>query len=430
VCGARRLPLFPACSNSVTNFVEVTKASGTATITRVSFYRDVLGSSYSLLGTVSSSPFRAGFSVSDLDVNTVVNILAVVTCSDGSVVYSVFSGRVREPNLAPTDIRVSVGSIQVCAECVHAFVVPLGPRATRVVPFATRRSPRAAPMTDVVFFPVVDCWGRCLLLSSITVYCVPDTPPQENLASGTVLGVLSTVDPNALDVFTYSLITPAPPNAYPSFVLVGNQVVTNKSLDFEATPTLQIIVQATDDTGAFVRKTLTINVIDTNDVSTNVQIVNITTGAAIPFVDENTAKGTVVGRLQAVDQDCCDSYRFGLVDDSKTFTLQPGPGGTTQLVTIGNINFEVLSVLTVQFTVDDDRGPSFSTYSNINVRDINEAPTDITLSMPVTRTIILNVDENATINTLVGTFSAKDPDTWQVGRLASLPRVVLLVQLL
>jgi hypothetical protein len=194
---------------------------------------------------------------------------------------------------------------------------------------------------------------------------------------------------------------------------VGNQVVTNKSLDFEATPTLQIIVQATDDTGAFVRKTLTINVIDTNDVSTNVQIVNITTGAAIPFVDENTAKGTVVGRLQAVDQDCCDTYRFGLVDDSKTFTLQPGPGGTTQLVTIGNINFEVLSVLTVQFTVDDDRGPSFSTYSNIMVRDINEAPTDITLSMPVTRTIILNVDENATINTLVGTFSAKDPDTWQ-----------------
>ena len=271
---------------------------------------------------------------------------------------------------------------------------------------------------------------------------------QENLSPGTVLGALSTVDPNALDVFTYNLIAPAPPAAYPSFTLVGNQVVTNKSLDFEATPTLLIIVQATDDSGAFVRKTLTITVIDTNDVSTDVKIVSVSTGAAIAFVDENIPKGSIVGRLQAVDQvrcfsvmssclllfvsfssqpgngivlvcgllfsqDCCDSYRFALVDDSKTFTLQPGPSGTTQLVTIGNINFEVLSVLTVQFTVDDDRGPSYSTYYNVVVRDINESPTDITLSMPVTRTITLNVDETATIGTLVGTFSSKDPDTWQ-----------------
>ena len=112
-------------------------------------------------------------------------------------------------------------------------------------------------------------------------------------------------------------------------------------------------------------------------------------------------------------QDCCDSYRFALVDDSKTFTLQPGPSGTTQLVTIGNINFEVLSVLTVQFTVDDDRGPSYSTYYNVVVRDINESPTDITLSMPLTLTITLNVNETAAIGTLVGTFSSKDPDTWQ-----------------
>ncbi len=112
-------------------------------------------------------------------------------------------------------------------------------------------------------------------------------------------------------------------------------------------------------------------------------------------------------------QDCCDTYRFALVDDSKTFTLQPGPGGTTQLITIGNINFEVLSVLTVQFTADDGRGPSYSMYYNIAVRDINESPTDIVLSMPITKTIILNVNENATIGTLVGTFSSRDPDTWQ-----------------
>jgi hypothetical protein len=122
------------------------------------------------------------------------------------------------------------------------------------------------------------------------------------LASGTPLGVLSAVDPNSLDVFTYSLVTPAPPAPYPPFTLIGNQVVTNRSLDFEATPTLLITVQATDDSGAFVQKTLTITVIDSNDVSTDIRIVNVTTGAVLPFLDENVPKGFVVGRLAAVDQ--------------------------------------------------------------------------------------------------------------------------------
>ena len=56
---------------------------------------------------------------------------------------------------------------------------------------------------------------------------------------------------------------------------------------------------------------------------------------------------------------------------------------------------------------------SYSTYYNVVVRDVNESPTDITLSMPLTLTITLNVNETAAIGTLVGTFSSKDPDTWQ-----------------
>ena len=100
--------------NTLTNYVEVTKAGGTATITKVVFYRDVLGAAFTLLNTLTAAPFKVGFSVSDLDVNTVVNVVAAVTCSDGNVVYMTFSGRVREPNLSPTDIRVSVSNIQVC----------------------------------------------------------------------------------------------------------------------------------------------------------------------------------------------------------------------------------------------------------------------------------------------------------------------------
>ena len=114
-------------------------------------------------------------------------------------------------------------------------------------------------------------------------------------------------------------------------------------------------------------------------------------------------------------------YRYAIVDDSKTFTLQAGTGGATLLITTGNVNFESQSVYTVLLTVDDDRGPSYSLYSNIVIRDVNEAPTDIQLSLPLSLSILLNVNEDVPPGTLVGTFSAADPDTWQAHRFRLLP---------
>ena len=53
------------------------------------------------------------------------------------------------------------------------------------------------------------------------------------------------------------------------------------------------------------------------------------------------SQGTVVGTLRAIDPDCCDRHRFSIVDGTKTFATQPGPNGTTQLVTIlATIDFE------------------------------------------------------------------------------------------
>jgi hypothetical protein len=51
--------------------------------------------------------------VSDLDVNTVVVVEGVITASDGSKTYATFAGRVREFNLAPTDVTISTASIKV-----------------------------------------------------------------------------------------------------------------------------------------------------------------------------------------------------------------------------------------------------------------------------------------------------------------------------
>jgi hypothetical protein len=80
---------------------------------------------------------------------------------------------------------------------------------------------------------------------------------------------------------------------------------------------------------------------------------------------------------------------------------------------MNSIDFESQPLYTMLFTVDDDRGPSFQTYVNLAVRDINEAPFDVYLTLPLTLSTLLVVLETAPLNTLVGTLGCQDPDRGQ-----------------
>jgi hypothetical protein len=216
--------------NSLTNFVEVTKSGSTASITRVDFYRTVAGQASRFLSSATASPFRTSFSVSDLDINTVVTIEATITASDGTLVYATFAGRVREPNLAPTDIRISAATVAVryagALTCRLALLCPLTAVPTSSLGYFSLPPPTLAfrwhhcTLADLWLLPVVLI--PILTLTAMLLSCL--LLLQENLAPGAAVGVVSAVDPNSLDVFTYQIITPAPPAAYPPFTLVGNQV--------------------------------------------------------------------------------------------------------------------------------------------------------------------------------------------------------------
>jgi Ca2+-binding RTX toxin-like protein len=83
----------------------------------------------------------------------------------------------------------------------------------------------------------------------------------EDAASGTVVGTLSTVDPNDPipgDSFTYSL------NDMRNFVIVGNeiQVADNSHINFETQPTQSLQVVTTDAAGHSFVKDITITITD------------------------------------------------------------------------------------------------------------------------------------------------------------------------
>ncbi len=85
----------------------------------------------------------------------------------------------------------------------------------------------------------------------------------EGCAAGTLVGRLTTTDPDAGDMFTYTLVA----NAGGLFTIVGNQVrvVDGTLLDYEAVTSYTISVRTTDVGGLSFQQELTITLTDVHD---------------------------------------------------------------------------------------------------------------------------------------------------------------------
>lgn len=100
---------------------------------------------------------------------------------------------------------------------------------------------RNRPMTDVV-------------LSNYSV--------AENLASGAVVGDLSTIDPDSDDSFTYELVAGDGDFDNSNFEIVGNQLRTLNAFDFEQQAAQLIRLRTTDTAGNEFERAVVINVVD------------------------------------------------------------------------------------------------------------------------------------------------------------------------
>ncbi len=119
-------------------------------------------------------------------------------------------------------------------------------------------------------------------------------------------------------------------------------------------------------------------------------------------VNENVAGNTTVGSLTSTDADTGDTYTYSLVagdgsDDNGSFSID----GSSLRIT-NSPNYEEKSSYAVRIQTSDGTD-TYSKAFTITINDINDAPTDISLSAS-------SVNENVTANTVVGTFSSTDPD--------------------
>ena len=120
-------------------------------------------------------------------------------------------------------------------------------------------------------------------------------------------------------------------------------------------------------------------------------------------VAENQPSGTLVGTFSSSDPDAGDSFSYSLVS---------GSGGTdnasfaiagSQLVTAGMFNYEAKDNYSIRIRSTDAGGMSFEKAFVVTVTNLNDPPTDITLSNA-------SVPENQPAGTVIGTLSSADED--------------------
>jgi VCBS repeat-containing protein len=160
----------------------------------------------------------------------------------------------------------------------------------------------------------------------------------ENAASGTAVGTFSTSDVDVGDTFTYSLVSGTGDTDNASFQIVGGQLRTNASFDFETKSSYSIRVRSTDQSNAAFEKQFTISVTDVNEAPT------ITVGSgdsASASLTETNAALTAGGTLSVTDTDLTDVVTVtvpAVVASGTTTGLAANNAALLAMFTVNNPN--------------------------------------------------------------------------------------------
>ena len=216
-----------------------------------------------------------------------------------------------------------------------------------------------------------------------------NTSIDENKPTGTPVANVTGADPDN-DVLSFSLVNTLDAA---SFTLGTDNILRTAAVfDYESKQTYTIRIRAQDAHGLYIEKDFTIHVQNVNESPADISLDNNT-------VDENKPAGTLVGTFTVQDP------------DNFTFVLQLVPGADASLFTIDGyqlktaaaFDYETKNTYTIRVRAVDGEGLDVEKDFTIHVKNVNEAPSDLSLSNNT-------IGENAAVNTVVGTLSTTDVD--------------------
>ena len=218
----------------------------------------------------------------------------------------------------------------------------------------------------------------------------------ENTATGTTIGTFSTTSLDPGDTHTYTLVTGTGDDNNGSFTISGSSLKNAIVPNYEVKTSYTIRVRSTDSIGQFTEKQFTININNVNETPTALTLSNSSQA-------ENTATGTTIGTFSTSDVDSGDTFTYSLVSgtgdtDNASFNIS---GANLRNASI--FNYEVKNSYSIRVRTTDAGGLFYENTFTITVTNVNEAPTDISLSSA-------SISENVATGTTIGTFSATDQE--------------------
>ncbi len=132
--------------------------------------------------------------------------------------------------------------------------------------------------------------------------------------------------------------------------------------------------------------------LDINLLPSDIQLTNNS-------LEENNDTGDLIGVLSVTDEDS-DLHTFST---SNTADFQIGGVDQNELRANSSFNFESQGSISVEITAEDDLGGRLTEEFTINIEDVNDPPSDITLSNSV-------IDEGESTGTPIGTLTVTDED--------------------
>lgn len=222
----------------------------------------------------------------------------------------------------------------------------------------------------------------------------------ENLPGGTPVGNLSTLDQDAGNTFTYTLVPGSGSADNGSFSISNGQLLTNSSLNFEAKSSYAIRVRTTDQNNLTFEKAFTISVTDANEPPSIVANQSF-------HVTENSAANTVIGTVLSVDDDLSSPFNkrnFSITSGNATNAF--AINSSTGQLTINNpalFDFETTQSFSLLIALTDGGGATAApTPVTIRVDNVNENPTLTNIGSQL-------VGEDAVTGSLA--FTIGDPET-------------------
>ncbi len=218
----------------------------------------------------------------------------------------------------------------------------------------------------------------------------------ENATNGSVVGTVSGTDLDTGDSLTYSF-TDSAGGRFAINSSTGQITVADGSLlNYESATSHSVTVRVTDSGGLTYDETFTINLTNVNETPTDL-------APSTNSVVEHATNGTTVGTVTPIDPDSGDTFTYQLIDTAGgRFAIDSATGQ----ITVANstlLDYESATSHSVTVRVTDSGGVTYDETFTINLTNVNEGPTDLSLSA---QTVL----ENASTGTVVGTVTGTDPD--------------------